>query len=61
MKGVNGRINTLDFVLISAIHVAGRLKTIVNRENAANRVKEYIHDNKSKFEGKVLFYNWLEE
>ncbi|PFL57737.1 hypothetical protein COJ27_29505 [Bacillus cereus] len=61
LKDVNERINTSDPVRVPAIYFAGRLEMIVNRENAANRAKEYIRENKSKFEGKVLFYNWLEQ
>ncbi|HHB3507866.1 TPA: hypothetical protein ACORDH_005000 [Bacillus cereus] len=61
LKDIHERSQTSDPIQVPAIYYAGRLAMVIERENTVELAKSFIQENKTKFEGTLLFYNWLDQ
>lgn len=61
LQDIHERSQTSDPIQVPAIYYAGRLAMVIERENTVELAKSFIQENKTKFEGTLLFYNWLEQ
>ncbi|ANS52231.1 hypothetical protein BT246_69400 (plasmid) [Bacillus thuringiensis] len=58
---VHKRAQTSEPVISPPKFFVGRLEMVINRENTIEIAKTFIRQNKESYQGKVLFYNWLEQ